>query len=177
MLATRAPLLSRAIAQMARNGKLLTVATVKNQSKQLQLQPVRFSGHWTYRTGSTTVPMYKRVWGQTMCACKWFYFDHRVCDIHLICSVISLLFCPISSSERLNYDFSYVVVDSVAFVLGLGSYCRWIWISRYIKVDRCRTWNSTRRSWWIIKWLWDWITLNQSLHMSIVLNILKFLRI
>lgn len=69
MLATRAPLLSRAIAHMARNGKLLTVATVKN-TKQLQLQPVRFSGHWTYRTGQTTVPMYKRVWGQTMCACK-----------------------------------------------------------------------------------------------------------
>lgn len=73
MLATRAPLLSRAIAQFARNGKSLGVVAAKN-SKQLQLQPVRFSGHWTYRTGQESNPLYKRVIVQCCTGCKCICF-------------------------------------------------------------------------------------------------------
>lgn len=68
MLATRAPLLSRALAQFARNGKLLGVAA-KN-SKQSQLQAVRFSGDWTYRTARESNPLSKRVWAQACGGCK-----------------------------------------------------------------------------------------------------------
>lgn len=163
MLATRAPLLSRAIAQMARNGNRLTVATVKN-SKQLQLQPVRFSGHWTYRTGTTTIPLYKRVWGQTMCACKWLNlnltdFVWRWTDCNCF------WFLPLGAAF-----ISYVVVDSLAFVLGLGPHCRRIWISRYIKMDRRRTWNSTWR-WGINEWLWNWKTyISHTLHARVLIS-------
>lgn len=67
MLAARGPLLSRAITQFARNGKLLGMA--KN-SKQLQLMPIRNSGHWTYRTGITSNPFYKRAIVQAAGGCK-----------------------------------------------------------------------------------------------------------
>lgn len=69
MLAARGPLLSRAIAQIARNnGKLLGVA--KN-TMQLQLTiPVRHSGHWTYRTGITSNPLGKRIVVQLAGGCK-----------------------------------------------------------------------------------------------------------
>lgn len=70
MLASRAPLLSRAIiTQFARHGKLVAVAT-KN-TNQLQLQSVRFSGDWTYRTGRETNPLWKRAAANVCGACKW----------------------------------------------------------------------------------------------------------
>lgn len=68
MLATRAPLLSRAITQFARNGKLLGAAT-KN-TKQLQMQAIRYSGAWTYRTASTSVSLGKRIVAQCYGGCK-----------------------------------------------------------------------------------------------------------
>lgn len=72
MLTTRAPLLARAITQFARNGKLLGVAA-KN-SNQLQLQSIRFSGDWTYRTGQISHPLWKRATAQFFGGCKWQYF-------------------------------------------------------------------------------------------------------
>lgn len=69
MIIARAPLLSRAITQIARNGKSLQVAA-KN-SKQLQLQPIRFSGDWTYRSMDTYVPLWKRAAGQVITGCKF----------------------------------------------------------------------------------------------------------
>lgn len=57
MLTARGALLSRVMAQFARNGKLLGVA---RNTKQLQSMAVRHSGHWTYRTGTTSNPLYKR---------------------------------------------------------------------------------------------------------------------
>lgn len=68
MLTTRASLLSRAITQFARNGKLLGVAA-KN-TKQLQLQSIRNSGDWTYRTGITSNPLSKRIAVQAATGCK-----------------------------------------------------------------------------------------------------------
>lgn len=147
MLATRAPLLSRALAQFARNGKLLGVAA-KN-SKQSQLQAVRFSGDWTYRTARESNPLSKRIWAQACGGCKWILKLKTQLNAQFqpLISVLSIL-------NGMNFPISsYVVVDPLAFVLGLGSYCRRISISRLNRLDRCRAWNSTRWFWWRIVWI------------------------
>ncbi|XP_055319866.1 NADH dehydrogenase [ubiquinone] 1 beta subcomplex subunit 2, mitochondrial-like [Sitodiplosis mosellana] len=70
MFAARGPLFSRAMAQFARNGKLLGVA---RNTKQLQSMPVRYSGHWTYRTGITSNPLYKRAVVQMAGGFMWWW--------------------------------------------------------------------------------------------------------
>lgn len=68
LLVSRAPILSRAFVQIARNGNSLRVAA--NTKNNVQKQLVRFSGDWTYRTAATSIPLYKRIWVQAAGGCK-----------------------------------------------------------------------------------------------------------
>lgn len=113
MLGTRASVLTRAITQFARNGKLLGVAA-KN-SNQLQLQSIRFSGDWTYRTGHISHPLWKRATAQFFGGCK--FLDLTTANAQRISSNGNFVF-------HSPFFSSYVVVDYLAFVLGLGTYCR-----------------------------------------------------
>lgn len=69
MSTARIPLLSRTMAQFACNGKLLSVARNTNQIRNT---PVRYSGHWTYRTGNTwkSHSLPKRAMVQVAGGCK-----------------------------------------------------------------------------------------------------------
>lgn len=146
---TRAPLLSRAIVQQfARNGKLLSGAT--RQTKQLQVQSIRFSGDWTYRTARTlqSHSLAKRAVVQLCGGCKWFLPMIHTVSMRSILDLVLIL----HEMEKIRWicilTCSYVVVDSLASVLGMGTHCRWIRISRHIEVDGRRARYSTR--WWRI---------------------------
>lgn len=148
MFATRAPLLSRALVQFARNGKYLGVAASRN-TKQLQLQQKRFGHDWTYRTGIESNPLYKRVWAQACGGCKWIesFSSHNA----IIATIIPVFLQLKLENHFICKYFSHVVVDYLAFVLGLGTYCWWISISKCGRMDRCRAWNSTRWYRWIVE--------------------------
>lgn len=66
MIISRAPILTRTITHFTRNA--LQVAA--KDSKKLQLQPIRFSGDWTYRSVDSHVPLWKRAAGQVIGGCK-----------------------------------------------------------------------------------------------------------
>lgn len=115
MLATRVPLLSRAIVQFARNGKSLGVLAKNN--KQLQLQSVRFSGDWTYRTGRETNPLSKRIIAQVLGGCKLNIFglkclhaysthQHLINSIFVVFSVVVMWWWVI---WHLYWDWGHIV--------------------------------------------------------------------
>lgn len=68
LLVSRAPIFSRAITQIARNGNAMRVAATAKGNVQKQI--VRFSGDWTYRTAATSIPLYKRIWVQAAGGCE-----------------------------------------------------------------------------------------------------------
>lgn len=67
MLASRGLILSRAVSKIAQHGSLVGTA-IKNRN---QLQLIRHSGDWTYRTAAESQPLGKRIWVQACGGCKF----------------------------------------------------------------------------------------------------------
>lgn len=169
MLLSRGTVLMRALSKF---GPKSTPINAIKQNSQMQL--VRYSGAWTYRTAAESQPLYKRAWVQACGGCKFVLVDsgsknnrrtRRHCAVHNVqIKCFGYWFKPYRRCGYIVFSlyFSYVVVDYLAFILGLGPY-RWrISISRAKRLDRCRIRNSTR--WWRIErnanefsvWARDW---------------------
>lgn len=126
MLATRGLALSRALLRSAPK-------TICNgQTPQLQ-QLRKMSGAWRYRTGAAPHPRSVRWTAEIVGGCEY-------CKcLQLIDSTAALQWI------YLWHNYSCVVVDPVAFLVGLWPYYRRVSIPRSIKLDWCRTGYT---AWW-----------------------------
>lgn len=147
MFASRAPLMFRAL-------KMLNRSPVNTVNKMNCVSPVlqttrSMSAAWTYRSSKGAPARSVRIWAELLGASRFlpFNFNSAYNMFHFNGKKMST-----NEVDKRNwlddnscFYYSYVVVDFLAFVLGLGTHCRRIPISRTTSLDKCRARNSTRR--------------------------------
>lgn len=134
MFASRVPILCRALKHV--NGIV--------KSTTPQLQSVKHSGDWTYRTGITTHAKKVIFFQQFLGGCKYRF---QLC--------YSLLCLQLDASNFQFVSCSYVVVDFLALMARFGSHYWWISVPAARTLDECRAGHPAR--WW--RWLNSFETL------------------
>lgn len=128
MFASRVPILCRALKHVGSVG----ASAVKSTTPQLQI--IKHSGSWTYRTGVTSHSRKVIFFQQLLGGCKYLFYCYWLSRWqHFRHSQFDLFFC------------SHVVVDFLAFMARLWSHCRWIPVPATRTMDKCRIGYTTRR--------------------------------